>query len=102
MTYENLDYLPDDRSELVAEIARLQKRVEELERMPANPLAYFVAAGWKFDYDEATRFVVASHPLGGKFSICEVARFARSGGENPVTFHEVGHAIAAWLSTPMD
>ena len=31
MTYENLDYLPDDRSALVAEIARLLKRVEELE-----------------------------------------------------------------------
>jgi hypothetical protein len=63
-----------------------------------NPMRTFADAGWEFHYDEATRFVGASHALGGAFSICEVAQFIRSGGEKPITFHEVGHAIAAWMN----
>ena len=63
-----------------------------------NPMAAFADAGWTFHYDEATYFIGASHPLGGAFSVCEVSRFHRAGGEKPITFHELGHAIAAWLN----
>jgi hypothetical protein len=63
-----------------------------------NPMQAFADAGWEFSYDEATRFIRASHPLRGAFSVCEVSRFTRGLGERPITFDELGHAIAAWLN----
>jgi hypothetical protein len=63
-----------------------------------NPMVSFADAGWKFTYDHETRFVQAEHPLGGKFSVCEVSRMTRTGGGTPITWDEVGEAFAAFLS----
>ena len=46
--------------------------------------------GWIFDYDDATRFVGASHPKGGSQSICEL--------RNSFCNSEFGHAIAKYLN----
>ena len=63
-----------------------------------SPMREFVAAGWKFSYDPETRFVEASHPLGGRFRLCEVLQMTRNGIDKPIMWDEVGRAIAVFLS----
>ena len=46
--------------------------------------------GWVFHYDDDTRFVGASHPKGGKQSICEL--------KNSLNNSDFGHAIAKYLN----
>lgn len=53
-----------------------------------------VKTGWRFRYDPATRFVSAEHPLGGKQSIAEIMRIARTGFDA----NEFGRLIAAMLN----
>jgi len=51
-------------------------------------------AGWKFEYQPETKFVQASHPSGGKFSVVRVEVMHRH-GFNPDDF---GEAIVDMLS----
>jgi len=51
-------------------------------------------AGWRFDYDTETRFVSASHPLGGKQSVVEIHRICRTKFDTD----EIGQQIAMLLN----
>jgi len=59
----------------------------------ANPLRSLVANGWKFTYDDATRYVGGYHPHGGKISVCEVLPIWKSSGQERFDCHDVGRAI---------
>lgn len=52
------------------------------------------AAGWRFEYDDETRFVGAEHPRGGKFSVCKI----HATGQGAKFRIEVGQAIAGMLN----
>ena len=64
----------------------------------ANPLHSLVANGWRFTYDDATRYVSGYHPHGGKVSVCEVLPIWKNSGQEKVDCHDVGRAIAECLS----
>ncbi len=59
--------------------------------------------GWKFDYDEDTGFVSATHPMGGKKSFVEVMGIHRLMSFSPLHIavsdsHEIGRQIAMLLN----
>lgn len=57
--------------------------------------------GWTFDYSKETNYVTASHPRGGKKSVCElIARISHNGGLWEEQRHEIGEAIAQMLNQP--
>lgn len=63
-----------------------------------SPLRELVAQGWKFTYDESTRYVSGYHPHGGRVSVCDVLPIWNVSGQGKVDCHDVGRAIAEFLS----
>lgn len=55
--------------------------------------------GWRFQYEPGTEFVGASHPKGGKFSVCGVCpNPSRGRGFQK----DIGDAIASFLNGERD
>ncbi len=63
--------------------------------MMENPFAKHVQDGWRFNFEHG--FVGASHPQGGKFTVCEM-KVSDIHGENQA----VGEAIAEFLNSHDD
>ena len=65
---------------------------KERTKMFEGRMDQYVTQGWVFAYCPETRFVGATHPSGGKFSVCEVVH------SNAYESHEeTGKAIAAGI-----
>lgn len=51
-------------------------------------------AGWRFEFQPETGFILSEHPLGGKQSVAEVRRICRT----EFDYNEIGNAIASLLN----
>jgi len=53
-----------------------------------------IRGGWKFEYHKGTRFIGASHPNGGKFSVCELSQSIHTDIDDLGNI--MAHALNSW------